>query len=175
MVNTEVMGMCRRSQFLAVVPRAGCWPPCPGSNLVAAQTAPRALLPIALDRISGAPSPWPPLSIAQLLWRARLFWFSPVRTSSWIRPRDAFRCVRWGQCSVCHGCCADWGHGSGGAPRRAVRAPVPHRRRDDAPGILIGRIPVAQVRRRRGRSSVHDGLGWEILRQGADAWAPAPP
>jgi hypothetical protein len=23
------MGMCHRSQFLAAVPRAGCWPPCP--------------------------------------------------------------------------------------------------------------------------------------------------
>ena len=48
----------------------------------------------------------------------------------------------------------------------AVRAPVHHRCRDDAPGILIARIPVAQVRRRHGRSSVHDGLGLGILRQG---------
>jgi hypothetical protein len=31
---------------------------------------------------------------------------------------------------VCHGCCADRGHGSGGVPRHAFRAPVPHRRRD---------------------------------------------
>ena len=36
-------------------------------NLFAAQTALQALLPIALDRDSGAPSPWPLLSIAQRL------------------------------------------------------------------------------------------------------------
>jgi hypothetical protein len=38
MVSTEELRMCRRSplSLLAAMPRAGCWPPRPGSNLIAA-------------------------------------------------------------------------------------------------------------------------------------------
>jgi hypothetical protein len=55
------------SPVLAALSCARCWPPCPRPNLFAAQTALQALLPIALDRDSGAPSPWSLLSIAQRL------------------------------------------------------------------------------------------------------------